>query len=210
NDIQEIWEVSYIGVSPLKSEAQYVIILIDSSLICTCMKIINQGMPCRHQYRIFLQSNKAVFHLGLIHTRWFESMPSETLNYIIISQGTKSFTTNPLHYIDNIRARNVYTPTTKNKVDKRIEFGATMSIARTSIQVAVAEGVTAELTGLLTQFLMKYRLSTGLNIEEVYQSTPQSNEIQESSLIVVNNERSPLIEEDNNQHKPSSSKTCGY
>ncbi|RIB12774.1 hypothetical protein C2G38_2249293 [Gigaspora rosea] len=32
-----------------------------------------------------------------------------------------------------------------------------MSIAKTGVQVAVAEGVTSELTGLLTQFIMKHR-----------------------------------------------------
>ncbi|RIB21290.1 hypothetical protein C2G38_2034498 [Gigaspora rosea] len=104
----------------------------------------------------------------------------------------------------------------------------------------MAEDVTAELTGLLTQFLMKYRCSTGLNIEEVHYSTSQSSEIQESSSIVADSERQVLsnntscnfseisnpeyhkpkgrppkrlksaIKEDNNKHKPSSSKTCGY
>ncbi|RIB21289.1 hypothetical protein C2G38_2176968 [Gigaspora rosea] len=54
-------------------------------------------------------SDKAVFHLGLIHTRWVKSMPSEAFDYITVSKGTKSFTTNPLYYIDNIRAGNVYT-----------------------------------------------------------------------------------------------------
>jgi hypothetical protein len=51
--------------------------------------------------------------------------------------------------------------------DKRIEFGSTMSIAKTNVQIAVTEGATGELTGLLTQFIMKYRRATGLNIEKV-------------------------------------------
>ncbi|CAG8755299.1 17715_t:CDS:2, partial [Rhizophagus irregularis] len=40
-----------------------------------------------------------------------------------------------------------------------------MSIAKTSIQIAITEGVTAELIGILTQFIMKYRRSTSLSIE---------------------------------------------
>ncbi len=54
-------------------------------LLYICMYIINQGMPCRYQYQIFLQSNKAIFHISFIHTHWFESMPFETNNYIMIT-----------------------------------------------------------------------------------------------------------------------------
>ncbi|RIB01541.1 hypothetical protein C2G38_2230524 [Gigaspora rosea] len=167
-------------------------------------------------------------------------MLSEALEYITVSKGIKSFTTNPLYYIDNIRAGNVYLSPIRNKVDKRIEFGNTMSVARTSIQVAMAENVTAKLTGLLIQFLMKYRRSTGLNIEEVHYSMLQSNEIPESFSIVADSERQVLsnntscnlpeisnleyhkprgcppkrlksaIEKDNNKHKLSFSKTYRY
>ena len=103
--------------------------------------------------------------MGFIHTRWFESMPSETSNYIIIAQGNKTYSNKPLHYIDQIRAGNVYTPTIKKRADKRIEFGSTMSVAKTSVQIAVVESATGELTGLLTQFIMKYRQGTGLGME---------------------------------------------
>ena len=134
---------------------------------CTCMYIINQGMPCRHQYRILLQFDKAIFHIGFIHTRWFESIPFETLGYVTIARGNKSYTAKSLHYVNQIRTGNVYTPTIRNRVDKRIEFGNTMSVAKTSVQVAVAEGTTIELIGLLTQFITKYRCNTGLNINEI-------------------------------------------
>uniref|UniRef100_U9U337 Uncharacterized protein n=1 Tax=Rhizophagus irregularis (strain DAOM 181602 / DAOM 197198 / MUCL 43194) TaxID=747089 RepID=U9U337_RHIID len=42
-----------------------------------------------------------------------------------------------------------------------------MSLAKTSIQIlAVAESTTAELIGILMQFIMKYHNNTGLDIEE--------------------------------------------
>ncbi|EXX73909.1 hypothetical protein GLOIN_2v1475381 [Rhizophagus irregularis DAOM 181602=DAOM 197198] len=73
NEIQEIWEVHYITMTSLTAKPHYVAILADSTSFCTCMYIINQGMPCRHQYQVLLQSDKALFHMGFIHTRWFES-----------------------------------------------------------------------------------------------------------------------------------------
>ena len=94
-------------------------------------------------------------------------MPSETSSYITISQGNKAYSSKPLHYINQVQTGNVYTSAIKKRVDKRVEFGNTMSVAKTSVQIAIAEGATGELTGLLTQFITKYRCNTGLNINEV-------------------------------------------
>ena len=71
----------------------------------------------------------------------------------------------PLSYMSQFRTDNVYTPTIREKVNKKIQFGAAMSVAKTSIQIAVTENVTAELIGILTGFIIKYRKSTGLSIE---------------------------------------------
>src|SRR5204863_5696112 len=67
--------------------------------------------------------------------------------------------------MNQLRTDNVYTPMIREKVNKKVQFGAAMSVAKTSIQIAVTENVTAELIGILTQFIMKYRRSTGLSIE---------------------------------------------
>ncbi|RGB36287.1 hypothetical protein C1646_758248 [Rhizophagus diaphanus] len=112
-----------------------------------------------------------------------------------------------------------------------------MSVAKTSVQIAVVEGVALELIGFLTQFITKYHHNTGLNIEEVHSISHFNDEIQESSY---NYQRQPLVvvekcnileisnpkyhkpkgylpkqyksstEENNYQHITSSSKTCSY
>ncbi|CAB5181871.1 unnamed protein product [Rhizophagus irregularis] len=119
--------------------------------------------------------------MRFIHPRWYESIPTETTNYIIVAQGNKDYTTKALYYIDQIQSANVYTSNIKERVNKKIEFGSTISVAKTSVQVAVAEGVVSELIGLLTQFIMKYHHNTGLNIEKVYSISHFNDEIQESS-----------------------------
>jgi hypothetical protein len=166
--------------------------------------------------------------MGFIHSRWFESIPPETNNYITIAQGTKSYTTNSLRYINQMRPANTYTPNIRENVNKKLKFGTTMSVAKTCVQIAVAEGITPELTGLLTEFIMRYRRNTGLNIEEIHYVPQTNNEIQESSVIT--NDNVPKIsnpeyhkpkgrphkryksttEENNIQHISSSSKTCSY
>ncbi|CAG8695017.1 15141_t:CDS:2 [Gigaspora margarita] len=122
--IKELWKVSYIAFA---SKPHYVVILNDSTLLCTCMKIISQGMLYRYQYRVLIQSNYTKFHISLIYTHWFESFSSNTTNFVTIFRGIKT---------------------------------------KTSAQIAVSEGVTEELTGILMQFIMKYCHDTGLGIKD--------------------------------------------
>ncbi|RIB30175.1 hypothetical protein C2G38_2153365 [Gigaspora rosea] len=70
---------------------------------------------------------------------WFKSIPSEISSYITIAQRIKIYTTQSLHYIDQICMNNVYISTVHKKVDKKIEFGSTMSIVKTSVQVAIVK-----------------------------------------------------------------------
>ncbi|EXX69171.1 hypothetical protein RirG_098400 [Rhizophagus irregularis DAOM 197198w] len=102
----------------------------------------------------------------------------------------KDYTTKALYYIDQIRSANVYTSNIKERVNKKIEFDSIISVVKTSVQVAVAEGVASELIRLLTQFIMKYRHNTRLNIEEVHFISHFNNEIQES---FYNYQRQPLV-----------------
>ncbi|CAB4393127.1 unnamed protein product [Rhizophagus irregularis] len=92
-----------------------------------------------------------------------------------------------------IRVGNVCTSTIKKITDKRIKFGSAMSMAKTSVQIAVTEGATGELTGLLTQFIMKYRCVTRLNIEEVQEDLSSKNSCQQQPLVVIDNNRIPEI-----------------
>ena len=74
-----------------------------------------------------------------------------------------------------------------------------MLVAKTSIQVAIAEGITSELIELLTQFIMKYHHNTGLNIKEVHHSILHLNdEIQQesSSVTIKDSCWQPLVELD--------------
>ncbi|CAB4384521.1 unnamed protein product [Rhizophagus irregularis] len=157
NNIKEIWEVSYIASKSSKSH--YVIILEDSTLLCTCMFIVNQGMLCHHQYRVLIQSEKAIFHMSLIHTH------------------------------------NVYTPAIRKQVSKKVKYSNAMSVAKTSIQIAVKEDVIPEFIGLLTEFIMKYRRRIGLSIENIKNDISFSNTLlQDPQRSFTENSKEPLAE----------------
>ncbi len=157
-------------------------------------------------------------------------MPLETNNYITIAQETKTYITNLLLYIDQMRTANIYTSDIRENFNKKLKFGTMMSVAKTSVQIAVVKGVTSELTGLLTEFIIKYRRNTSLNIEEVHYVSLLNNEIQEPSsatitdscniLKILNPEyhkpkgrllkRYKLSTEENNIQHITLSKTCSY
>ncbi|RGB38907.1 hypothetical protein C1646_755130 [Rhizophagus diaphanus] len=123
NDITEIWEVSYIASKTSKSH--YVVILKDATLLYTCIFIVNQGMICRYQFRVFIQSDNAIFHISHIHTCWFNlssDPPTNSTGFIMIVNGEKNHITIPLSYMNQLRTDNVYTLTIREKVNKKFNM----------------------------------------------------------------------------------------
>ncbi|CAG8771923.1 27383_t:CDS:2 [Gigaspora margarita] len=98
------------------------------------------------------------------HLHNFTSTPSEINMHITITNITKSFTSASLHYFNQIQTASVYTSTIQDNINKKLQFGNTMSVAKTSVQVAMTEGIKAELIRILTQFISKYHCTTSLNI----------------------------------------------
>ncbi|CAG8801922.1 14562_t:CDS:2 [Cetraspora pellucida] len=143
--------------------------------------------------------------------------PVETTNHITIFQKTKTYTTKSLHYINQIQIANNYTSTIKENVNNKIKFSATMSVTKISIQFAVEEGATPELTGLFMEFIMKYHRNTELNIEEVRYLSDKTQKSPNKSNPEYYKPKShlpkhfkSLTEENNVQHISSSSKICSY
>ncbi|CAB4425347.1 unnamed protein product [Rhizophagus irregularis] len=91
---------------------------------------------------------------------------TNSTGFITIINGEKNHITIPLSYMNQLKTDNIYTTMIRKKVNKKIQYGTTMSIAKTSIQIAITEGITAELIKILMQFIMKYRRNTSLNIEK--------------------------------------------
>lgn len=57
--IHEIWCV----VTIEQNKEHYVVI---SNHLCTCMDLITKGLVCHHFFSVILNSEKVMFHIGLI------------------------------------------------------------------------------------------------------------------------------------------------
>jgi hypothetical protein len=157
------------------------------------MFIVNQGMLCRHQYRVLIQSEKAIFHISLIDTRWFNQVPSDLTGFITVVNGERKHSSIPLSYITYLRTDDVYTTAIREQVSKKVKYGNAMSVAKTSVQIAVKEDVTPEFIGLLTEFIMKYRRGTGLSIETIKNDISFSGTLlQDSQRFFTEDSREPL------------------
>ncbi|PKK66299.1 hypothetical protein RhiirC2_714941 [Rhizophagus irregularis] len=101
----------------------------------------------------------------------------------------------PLSYITYLRTDNVYTPTIREQVSKKVKYGNAMSMAKTSVQIAVKEDVTPEFIGLLTEFIMKYHRGTGLSIENIKNDISfLGTLLQDPQRSFTENSREPLAE----------------
>ncbi|PKK69271.1 hypothetical protein RhiirC2_712788 [Rhizophagus irregularis] len=174
NNIKKIWKVSYIASKSSKSH--YIIILEDSTSLCTCMFIVNQGMLCHYQYR-------------------FNQVPSDLMGFITVVSTERKHSSVPLSYITYLRTDDVYTPAIREQVSKKVKYGNAMSMAKTSVQIAVKEDVTPEFIGLLTEFIMKYHRGTGLSIENIKNDISfLGTLLQDPQRSFTENSREPLAE----------------
>jgi hypothetical protein len=89
--IHEIWHITTIE----QNKEHFVIIYENANHLCTCMYLVTKGLVCRHFFAVLLNSNKAMFHIGLIPARWYNEI---TLNP---KEETAITVCNKKHVLDN-------------------------------------------------------------------------------------------------------------
>ena len=74
--VKEVWKA--IRHSVQNSEPQHIILLNDSSHLCTCLLLINKGIVCRHFFRVMSYSTNVYFHISLIPRCWYNNCKYNT------------------------------------------------------------------------------------------------------------------------------------
>ncbi|CAB4427378.1 unnamed protein product [Rhizophagus irregularis] len=69
-NVIEIWEVKHMAVNTMS--VNYVALFQDHSHICTCLLLTNEGLVCRHFFKVMLQIQKAQFTFNLLKSRWYK------------------------------------------------------------------------------------------------------------------------------------------
>jgi len=76
--IEETWAIRTVTASRF---CHFIILLTDRTHICSCLGLVSRGIVCRHFFQVMLCSRTAVFHITLVHKRWYKeihSNPQET------------------------------------------------------------------------------------------------------------------------------------
>ncbi|POG67273.1 hypothetical protein GLOIN_2v1779593 [Rhizophagus irregularis DAOM 181602=DAOM 197198] len=117
-------------------------------------------------FKKYLDQNTLLKKLGKIIEQELENKLQYTRikDYYKLNLLSDLSLTYSIIFKDIILIFNVYTETVREIVNKKIQFGTTMSVAKNGIQIAVL----AKLIEILIQFIMKYQNNTGLDIKEIH------------------------------------------
>ncbi|RHZ82368.1 hypothetical protein Glove_109g371 [Diversispora epigaea] len=153
-DILEIWKVVRYNYPKCY---QYIILLNNGEHLCTCYMLVTHGIICRHFFKIFVESSKALFHLMLIPNRWYkDEYNSDIINETVISNNNSN------HNITQINSTFVRKYTSDDLSEKyskqiskdRIKYGVLMGEAKKAIQYAI-EDCDNELIQLIREYNQK-------------------------------------------------------
>lgn len=81
-----------------KRSTQYVVLLKDSSYVCTCLLLQNNGIVCRHFFHCMQADPRFKYHLKLIPRRWHTELEQDNVS---LDVSTKSFVQAFIHTPDS-------------------------------------------------------------------------------------------------------------
>lgn len=161
--IQEIWKITCLTST---KSIHHVILFKDGRYSCTCLLLISSGIVCRHFFSILIESNFARFHIMLLPIRWCKDRVTEferTKELFLTSSHHTELV--PIVHQLNISTRmNLFQlddcqENWVHKLDKKIRFNKTMSLAKQAIVLQGENDSNNELDDLLKDYIEKKNLS---------------------------------------------------
>jgi len=152
--IHEIWCVTTIE----QNKKHFVIVYGNANHLCTCMYLITKGLVCRHFFSILLNSDKAMFHIGLIPARWYNEITLDPQEEAAIAICSKKYNgefkyehqiqTN-FDGLNKIRCVQVFSESVKQNLSHKAKYNQGFGYAKRAINLALEIGCENELNSLL-------------------------------------------------------------
>ncbi|CAG8811096.1 18921_t:CDS:2, partial [Racocetra persica] len=216
--IQEAWRVVRIVGS---GNVHYIILLKDSSFLCTCTWPVSRGIVCRHYFAVLIESDMAIFHISLIIQRWYKDAyfnePEDTFNNISAirshnnalnrpnspSQLNQTILTNRFEQLNFIRKASGSKKPNKKFIQDRIRYGKSYGLLQTVLTLAMETETEEEVNKWCYQFIQQKKKlinTIASNLNDTALNQEQENDIcstpaqeQENSIHSV-----PVQEQENN------------
>jgi hypothetical protein len=160
--IHEVWRVTTIE----KNKEHFVVVFGNANHLCTCMHLITKGLVCRHFFSVMLNSDKAMFHIGLIPARWYNSEttndPQKEAAITIFSKKSSSddrefVYEHPIEpnfdILNEIRNVQMFSETVKQNLSHKVKYNQGIGYAKKAVNLALEMGCEDELNKLLQDWI---------------------------------------------------------
>ena len=159
--IVEIWLVKRIT----GSLTHHIILFNDHSFLCTCLMIINFGIPCWHFFSVMKYTNKAQFSVRMINSHWYNedqfNEPNQNLNYITIHQTANESIINnvelqqikELSIIEQLHGGETFTEPLRTLANQKQQYTKGMGLCKKAVDIALKSNTYNELCGMLNNFI---------------------------------------------------------
>ncbi|KAF0530101.1 protein far-red impaired response 1 isoform x3 [Gigaspora margarita] len=161
--IQEVWCIMTIE----QNKEHFVVICKDANHLCTCMTLVTKGLVSRHFFSVMLNSDKAMFHIGLIPARWYNEITSNSQDEAAISIINKKNlldSNEPVYehqiemnysFLNEIRQTQIISDTVKQNLNFRVKYNQGFGYAKKAVELALETGLENELNKLLQNWIKK-------------------------------------------------------
>lgn len=150
------------------SLTHHIILFDDHSFLCTCLMIINFGIPCRHFFSVMKYTNKAQFSVKMINSRWYNedqfNKSNHNSNFITICQtainSNETIINNlelqpieELNIIERFRGGETFTESLRNFANQKQQYTKGMGLCKKAVDTALKANAYNELCGMLNNFI---------------------------------------------------------
>lgn len=160
--IHEVWSVTTIE----QNKEHFVVIYGNANHFCTCMYLVSKGLVCRHFFSVMLSSDKAMFHIGLIPSRWYNNeITYDFQQEVAITVASKKHSSDgnenvyehqietDYTILNEIRHTQTFSETVKQNLSRQAKYNQGFGYAKRAIDLAFEIGCENELNTLLRNWI---------------------------------------------------------
>ena len=138
----------------------------NANHLCTCMHLVTKGLVCRHFFSVMLNSDKAMFHVGLIPARWYNNEtindPQKEVAITIFSQKLSSDDAEPVYEhqiepnfdtLNEIRNLQIFSETVRQNLSHKVKYNQGIGYAKKAVDLALEMGCENELNKILQDWI---------------------------------------------------------
>src|SRR5277367_5618593 len=176
--IHEIWSVTTIE----QNKEHFVILYGNGNHLCTCMLLVTKGLVCRHFFSVMLSSDKAMFHVGLIPTRWYHEILSSSQEEPAITICSDICRDKPVYehqirtnfnLLNEIHHMHLFLETVMQNLSHKAKYNRGFGYAKKAIELSLDVGCEDEINGILQGWIKKKESEIhGRNLESNKENLP--------------------------------------